>query len=783
MDVDAVFRARSRTVFDFLTRDVHGCRIPAYQRPYAWDGHNVDRLLEDASSGLHNLATDGSTLRFLGSVITINAGPPEYRDRPQVRELIDGQQRLCTVAVFNVLMHAKLTKLARELAAVTAAATLCQELRDFARALSTTYSFEPFGEPDLYRIYPRITRELEDQWGRCAADVKYNSPISRLIWEYIKHTHGADREQEFAYSAVNERDEPLLEHEPLIGVIDHLNSVLEQLSIGCHKDLQLPDVERLRTGETFVRQLWVYPPAEELMPLLSGNDSDEALNVAKAVRLSAIARFVNHRMVATIIEAAGEDYAFDLFEALNTTGQPLTAFETFVPKVVEREKPSYRTSPSRQHLDRVQAYLDRFDKADDRQLATSTLLIPFALSENGHKLEKHLSKQRRYLRERYAAATEETAGRAFVRNMAETATFVGRAWRPPPGSEPQLLGDPKHRDHVAEFCFEALRDTRHEVTLAPLLRFHAAFEEATGTAGRKAAAKDFFEAVKAIAAFSMIWRASKGNTANIDGVYRDLMQKGIGGVPPLCRTPAGKAAAEPSIANLRRALQKQLQIEGINRNTWTRDVSHAAIYKVGQGVTRFLLMAAVHNTILVNRKAGFYTKGKAQVLPLLTRDAWRDDRYLSVEHVAPSSRESDGWPADVYEDPRTVHQLGNFVLMPMIENRMLGNRTWAHKKLLYKVFGTRTSAAANRALKQAREEGFTPSKKLLEHLAGDASYLHMCASIMSFRGEWSARFIEERSEHLAELAWDQISPWIFATTSPMAEARESTASKKNPPRR
>ena len=48
-------------------------------------------------------------------------------------------------------------------------------------------------------------------------------------------------------------------------------------------------------------------------------------------------------------------------------------------------------------LDRVQEYLDRFKRADERQNASSTLMIPFALSEDGHKLEKHLNAQRRYL--------------------------------------------------------------------------------------------------------------------------------------------------------------------------------------------------------------------------------------------------------------------------------------------------------------------------------------------------------------------------------------------------
>jgi hypothetical protein len=35
------------------------------------------------------------------------------------------------------------------------------------------------------------------------------------------------------------------------------------------------------------------------------------------------------------IVAKKEEYAFEMFDSLNTTGDPLTAFETFKPKVVE----------------------------------------------------------------------------------------------------------------------------------------------------------------------------------------------------------------------------------------------------------------------------------------------------------------------------------------------------------------------------------------------------------------------------------------------------------------
>ena len=780
MDVESVFRARSRTLFDFLTRELQACRIPAYQRGYSWDKSNVKRLMEDATLGLHSLTADKNALRFLGSVITIKAPPPEYHNRPTtVYEVVDGQQRICTVAILNALVHAELARLivSLKLSSEQCLVELAGELSDLSHQLAQTYTTEPFSDPPLYRYYPRITRELEDQWGRNAQEARYESPVARFIWKYIEHTKNSDSIGDFEYDATDSAGNILQGHEALIGVVENLTEEISAICEGRHTALDLPDVRTLRTAASYQQPLLMNPPPAGLEKFMSDAEDDnvEFLLASKAIRLSALVRFINHRMVATHIDASGEDYAFDLFEALNTTGQPLTAFETFVPKVVEMESPNYATSESRESVGKVQEYLDRFDKAEDRQNATSTLLIPFALSENGHKLEKHLSQQRKYLRDRYTAASDRNAKRAFVRHLAHAADFVSAAWRPAKGVDPQLLS-PSHRDTVADFCFEALRTTRHEITLAPLVRFYATYREAKNEVARKEAAIEFFEAVKAVTAFSMVWRAAKGNTANIDSAYRDLMANSIGGAPALSRGAA--SAGTPKVADLRTALLNKLSDAKIDRKTWVKDASQASIYKVGQGVTRFLVLVAVNNTIRATTKHGFYRKAKKGTLDLLSRDIWRDEKYLSVEHVAPESRDSAGWPTDVYDDQRTVQRLGNFVLMPSIENSMLGNKSFDHKKLLYTAFGVETKTAADKALAKAKADGFTPSNKLLEHLADDPTYLHMCASIMKHPGPWDLAYISERSEHLAELAWDEIFPWISGKKAPPAKSVGSKPLKK-----
>jgi hypothetical protein len=774
LNIGQIFTAESQNVYDFLTIEGQGCYVPAYQRGYAWDSQNVGRLLEDATLGLERLVVDETSVRFLGSIIAVQgnalvaAPPPLDRELPRrVLTIIDGQQRLCTIVVLNILLHDRVSKLvetlsASENAGVTA---VCADARDFLDDLIKTYQFEGRRAAGLNRIYPRIIRSMDDQWARSPDHARYTSPIARFIWAYIAYTNRPADDDEaaggFEYDGTDDDGATLPGHEALVGVIEFLRSELESLASGNHSTLVVPDLaDIVAEGSKITAELWPHQLPESVRAYIADEEEDDDyLDIARTMRLLALARFVNFRMAATIIDANEEDYAFDMFEALNTTGQPLTAFETFKPKVIEAEGVAeYARSPSRGYVDTVQGYLDRFKKAEERQGATSTLLVPFALAENGHKLEKHLSHQRRYLRDQFANVGGRAAKRAFVRNLATTATFVGAAWRPPRNRTPRLLPDPARTDAVAEFCFEALRDLRHDITLAPLTRFYAAYE-AADPAHKEAAAANFFAAVKAMTAFSMLWRASKGGTANIDGAYREILGRGIAGVPPLCRRPAGGATVAPSLDNLRAALRAKLAGERLDRATWIRDASQAAIYRTGQSVTRFLLLVASHNAVPDEDVPGLIVKGRRGVLNLLTRDQWNDDETLTVEHVAPDAAHSAGWPRSVYNDQRTVQRLGNFVLIPAVENNVLADRPWAQKRVLYQVFGASTNRAATAAIETARASGFNAGKRAAE-LVEESAVLPMCQAISTFEGPWDEEFIARRSVRLAELAWDTIFPWI-----------------------
>lgn len=771
IDIEQIFTADSQSVFDFLTVDGQGCYVPAYQRPYAWDTDNVFRLLEDATLGLELLAADESSIRFIGTVIAIQGHalitvqPPMDRELPpRVLTIIDGQQRICTLLILNILLHDALSACIRSMQEDVSQTVvwLRDDTEDFLEELSKTFRFVGRGARarDVHHYYPRIIRAYDDQWARAAPSARYTSPVGRFVWEYIQHIEGGVAVT-FAYRPVDEDDNLIEDHEPVLEVVDFLREQLDQLAQATHGNLKLPEIAALLEGQHFNAELWSHIFPAHLIGFIRDEGGHPLFQtVLQTLRLSALARFINNRMAATVVVTRAEDHAFDMFESLNTTGQPLTAFETFKPKVIEAEGlAAYEMSISKTHIDKVLAYLERFKRAEERQNATSTLMVPFALVENGQKLEKHLNAQRRYLRDAYARANDIVAKRAFTRSLSDTASFIGTAWKPLRRQAPQLLPLAAARNDQAEFCLEALRDLRHDVAIAPIARFYASYLSAA-PAQKANAAIEFYAAVEAVTAFSMLWRANHGGTANIDGIYRDIMLRGVPGVPPLSRQAPG-AAGTPSATNLRTALKHHLAQANVDRATWVRNASLLPIYRLNKTVTRFLLFVASHDAYPDEVNLGLIERGRSGTNTMLNREQWNSSVNLTVEHIAPEAP-SPGWPDDVYEDQRTVQRLGNLILLPEAENNFIANRPWVQKQVLYRLFSARTVAQARAAMRQANRFGFNPGKTA-NVLVEESMHLPMCLAIGQFDGEWNEAFIAQRSTRIAELAWRRLWTWLEPT--------------------
>ncbi len=774
MEAKEIFEANSRNVRELLSENGLGLYIPPYQRPYGWDKEKVSKLVEDTLHGYSELLDHDDSFTFLGTVITIHdinfttVQPAVRPDLPgKVLTVIDGQQRLTTLLVFCIalhnqiaLSHAKAFKGKTPATMSSPEQWLDGQARSIIDKLEHTFlERQPYGDAPLY---PRMIRSFHDQWSRSKASAQYRSPIAYLTWKYAESIDPA-KPVEFKPT---KREGTIEGEEALVSRFLQVMRTLKGLNAdGTFKDDydDLPSIKRIAGNRNFQRALLNHDFPEDVSELLQSNNATDEFKVV--LQLLLVACYALTRVALTVVRGKNEDYAFTVFESLNTTGEPLTAYETFKPRVVLAETlTKFESSTSRSHLDQISNYLSIFKVGEPLQNATRDLLISFAAAETGYKLSKRLAEQRRYLKdefERYEGSPEQRE--AFVQHLRDVANFTQHAWEIEE-RQPTLPGLPADAaSDSVKLCLTFLSSLGHSVTIAPMVRFYAQALAAAGTE-REVKTKEFEGAVKALAAFSALWRASRRGTANIDAQYREILS-GSDFMPALARNlrkdaPAGTPAPIVNLAKLKAELVRRLADKGgiPDHDKFVMEAGAVPAYKNSKEVSRLLLLAAYHDSVADEAAPGLIHKGKPSVSPCLTYTGFTDQRNLTLEHIAPQERSAD-WDAKIYENRDLVHRIGNLVLAPLIENAMVSNRAWPAKRVLYRALGASSHQDAQRILEEGQKGGieFGDSTQLI---IDKASHLPHLSALGGRVDTWSNEFLEQRSKRLLSLAWDELFAWL-----------------------
>ena len=100
----------SLTVTNLFSSPFH-FSVPCYQRPYSWTTSEAGQLLEDilAAAGIGGAVGAEEPDYFLGTILLLDGAGgdlPKARDRdPRLFEIIDGQQRLVTLAMIAAVLR------------------------------------------------------------------------------------------------------------------------------------------------------------------------------------------------------------------------------------------------------------------------------------------------------------------------------------------------------------------------------------------------------------------------------------------------------------------------------------------------------------------------------------------------------------------------------------------------------------------------------------------------------------------------------------------------------
>lgn len=746
------FSADPSTLRHLILQPGQGFYVPVYQRDFTWGDAEINRLFEDLEHGITRAAAGQSPSTFLGSVILVSdrdSVAPKHVDAlpTTVLHVVDGQQRLTTIltvfAVLSRLITEKMLFLEAEVAAGSSAPLdtwLLNMLGERREELLNAIAITTYSGTDEYKMKPRLIRQTDDVWGNDQTLARYDSDIA---WFLMQATRHRDQGQpELAVSPPANR--PHLEQVVRL-ITEHLSDLA-----GGDTDCEILN-ELAFLSDIGMANALIASSSDPIVDPAALDDDRKA-----AARLLVVASFLLNGVLVIDVKAPDEDYAFALFEPLNTTGQLLTALETLKPLVVHSEGgiATYSTSPSATAFARVESYFPSSMRADDRAKASADLLTAFALAETGNRLSRTLLDQRQYLRTQFQSVAEPagtiTSSREFVAHLAESAAFFFDVWQP--ATSTFMAGS----TDLDRLCLEVLRSTNHTVVLALLTRYYAEWVK-TPTAPRK---NEFLSVLRAVTGFWTLWRTSRATTKGIDDIHRKVMALGHPGtaLPPIARRATGSQSTLPTAAQVRAALLSLLSTRGsiTAPSDWVARVTVQPLYQTSKQLAKFVLLAAHDDRIGDASAPGLVKRGVAGSFASLTPDAWRS--HYSVEHIAPQSLAAGdtSYEQQIY-DQGLIDRLGNLTLMPVDLNSLVGNKTWPYKRGVYDVLSM-TDPQARVAQMQSTLPGLAASTRAVLE---SANYLPFCEFLPLQGGAvLPASFLVQRGQRLAELAVERLWPML-----------------------
>ena len=752
---------------------VAGYKVPEYQRQYNWKKEHLRRLLADCLNGFHRLSLSTSTssdpeYTFLGSIILATDGRSEQTFDGASLIIVDGQQRLTSLILMTCALFQRLNEHRDGILklSVDTQHWLNAEIDTQLNQLHQCAIGKLVRLGDTYP-YPRFIRS-NDHRADSAAQSEYRSPIGRFLSQFSEHV--INQNPTFQPESIDD-DAPgsnvAASYRYICQEFDRYLCYRSFESDEDDQDEAISVVDKTNFERAGLLQLFrrrdVHPDQSTRDRCASELGKSSA--AAGLVRLVLFSSYVTQRVVLTRVEVQNEGDAFDIFDALNTTGEPLTALETCKPLLIqfEDERDGYSGSQSKEDWESLESRLaEAYSEPAKKQIETKQMLTSFALYFDGHKLPLDLTNQRRYLRERFGKAAElntDTA-RGFVRSLSELAEFRLQYWDKTAidGLGVSAVG-PEESDSL-KLCLRFIADMNTRLAIPILARYWSEYDEYDEE-------HSFLSATKAVTAFLALRRSVTGGTGRIDSDFRRLMGNKPNAVDnPLCIGPR-LSNHILSIESLRKQLREFLRQPRIGVEDKVSWMAKAKDVKFGdlqapRPLCRFLLLAAAHNARPDESCPGLLTAidvVEGADLHFFNHRNWVSQKYATVEHIAPEADPGRGWERKIYARPETRHRIGNLLLLPERENQSIGNSEWERKRGFYAALATRSKSKRDDLIEDAKSCGYKFGKRT-ETLLQSQERLGMLDHLANVE-EWTTTLIEQRTENILERAWEEISPWLF----------------------
>lgn len=757
LNIEKSFLTENRSVLDFLNQSGQGLYIPLYQRDYSWDSDNIEQLLEDLARGIQRIASgevsdDNKEIRFLGTIITVvepnrnHIYPVEIQAVPsRIEKLIDGQQRISTIALMATLLTKRLTEIKNK---VKRNNPIYEQINEICniwidQKLASIFSFDlGRGTP---RLKPKIIRGAKDYWTRVDnVDLAYKSELSNYLGHFIQ-----------AYS--NKTSLPCLSKEKFGNTLLYQNgrrieSWLKKVVSTAHEG---QNDDEFATAEEILDNfsqdlLWEFE-RPDLVEIVKEKDfSDKKTNsyiLSELVQTLSVCHYLLDRCCFTIIQPTDDDWAFDMFQSLNATGTPLTAIETFKPTVVNTvdgiEGHQFKDSDSDKFFKKIEGFLSEATTAAQKNKRTNDYLTSFFVAYDGRTMSTHFSYQRKVLNSVYESLSSFVDQEKFVKKMGNYAEFYQK-WLKYDGKENTFPGISSSSEaDLASMLILFLKASNHKMAITVLGSIYDSVIEQLPDS-----VDSFTSIVKIVAGYYFLWRSAFSNSG-LDSTYRDFFKK---------NEVVSKDAIKIYFLDV-------LNNKGIStKDEWKNKAKNNLKYdSTGKDVVRLALLLAAHDTICDDKKPGLMKEGREGCSKYLCLEKWLSTDLKTIEHIAPQSNKNNLWDTDLYDVHIEPYQsLGNLTLLPQDLNSSAGNKGWSEKLLYYQSVAEKDPAKIAGLEQRAQKLNITINEDTIQ-LLKNCNFNQHLSSISSLTANdlWNKKLVDSRTEVMLDIIWNRVSKWLF----------------------
>lgn len=760
-EIRKIFNTDSKSISDFFHERGVAYSVPPYQRAYSWDEENIDQLMEDISFGVEDMIIDQDEIRFMGTIILVPENdrrricPDEKAQPTRIDNIIDGQQRISTIALLGTLLYGRLINIKRQLPSDN---TL-DEWTDLPSvvdrrlgALSELFSVDlGVGVP---KCKPKVIREVVDQWTfNGSEDDYYKSAVTNYLARVIRALH--EHKELPAYPI----DEPVGPN------LKRMNGALKQVAEAHLENdkgdgWSFPAAWQILAKSENEAHVWGYgrPKLREYVGSKAKADRDWN-TLCSLVQLLSFAHYLLDRCCFTVIDTRRENWAFDMFQSLNATGTPLTAIETFKPMVIGLEESDATIAKKRKLLEEEFLRVDRLfgdtGTAASKNRLTNEYLTTFAHCQNGTKLARQFSHQRKWLTDLYKRQKTFPERQVLLQHMGDLADYY-RELRSFKSSESMFFegfppGVPVPDKVLATTCVLYLHSSNHRMAHAILGQFYSRMIH-----GEENGGPEFVKASKAVAAFFTLWRSALPN-AGLDDAYRQILKTD--------RTSnAFGISWEGRVEDLNTSLLVSKLRQALTRRSvgsegeWLTRAKKNYSFDEAKQVCRFGLFLSAEDTVPDEDHPGLMKQSTVGSSPeYLTPLVWQS-KNMTVEHVAPQKPPEDGgWDQLLYQ-PDAYHLIGNLTLLPGPINYSAGNRNWISKWFYYSHLAEKRKDVLDTLAAEASKQQVPLNPATTDMLKATPHNHHMIPIVQVVPPEhiWDFDLVQARTQRICEIVWDRM---------------------------